>query len=327
MPTPEQDEFMRSVLGVPAQFFSASPPSDSASGSADAAPLHPSISVSDKGNKLYEIKGTGFAAGQTILIETKPVGGAGMGELGDYNVVADANNSFTTIIQIGFEVGEKAAISARTFGAQGSNEVVVTCQATADPNDPATEPQKQDAQRDMGKVAKAYEAALQGASGRSSLAPQQVAEFSRAVAEAALRTEVARHKEAMAAYDAQAGVTPTDDVAGRSVWWQRYDDFFYESIQGTASADNDAEAVVAKSHQMALASLNVMTKEKERIDWMSVDLPHAMVPDCRLEHGKVKGPKNHLLCSTHGHVVDTDKKQVIARSIPDYEAARKSGAL
>ncbi len=47
-------------------------------------------------------------------------------------------------------------------------------------------------------------------------------------------------------------------------------------------------------------------------------LPSPMLPDCKIVHGKVPGPKNHLLCEKHGHVVDIDQKMIIAQSVADY---------
>ncbi len=147
------------------------------------------------------------------------------------------------------------------------------------------------------------------------------------MAEEALRTTVPRLKAARAAFLAKGQQTATDAGADIAVFQERYEDYFYESIQGVASADNSPEQVVAKADAMALASLDVLGKEQERIDWMQVKLPHATVPDCVIVHGKLKGPKNHVLCSTHGHVIDSNQNMVIAHSIPEYEAARKAGTL
>ena len=44
----------------------------------------------------------------------------------------------------------------------------------------------------------------------------------------------------------------------------------------------------------------------------------AMQPDCRPVRGKVPGPANHLLCSTHGHVLDVSAKSIIANSVAEY---------
>jgi len=47
-------------------------------------------------------------------------------------------------------------------------------------------------------------------------------------------------------------------------------------------------------------------------------LPMPMLTDCAPEPGKVLGPANHVLCATHGHVLDTRARQVIAYSLKDY---------
>jgi hypothetical protein len=47
-------------------------------------------------------------------------------------------------------------------------------------------------------------------------------------------------------------------------------------------------------------------------------VPRPMESDCKPEHGYVPGPKNHLLCATHGHVVDTDAGTIIAESVASY---------
>lgn len=47
-------------------------------------------------------------------------------------------------------------------------------------------------------------------------------------------------------------------------------------------------------------------------------VPRPIESDCKPEHGYVPGPKNHLLCATHGHVVDTDAGTIIAESVASY---------
>lgn len=47
-------------------------------------------------------------------------------------------------------------------------------------------------------------------------------------------------------------------------------------------------------------------------------LPMDMLSDCVAERGKLQGPAQHVLCSTHGHVLDTKAKKVIAYSPADY---------
>lgn len=51
----------------------------------------------------------------------------------------------------------------------------------------------------------------------------------------------------------------------------------------------------------------------------SARLPRPMAPDCKPVHGKVVGPDNHLLCATHGHVIDVKAKTVIANNLDEYK--------
>src|SRR5262249_6751620 len=56
-------------------------------------------------------------------------------------------------------------------------------------------------------------------------------------------------------------------------------------------------------------------------------VPRPMETDCKPEHGYVPGPRNHLLCSTHGHVVDTNQKMIIANSVAAYLKQGAAAAL
>ena len=49
------------------------------------------------------------------------------------------------------------------------------------------------------------------------------------------------------------------------------------------------------------------------------DLPAPMLPDCVSESGKIAGPPEHQLCKTHGHVLNTQSKQIIAHSVQEYD--------
>jgi hypothetical protein len=46
----------------------------------------------------------------------------------------------------------------------------------------------------------------------------------------------------------------------------------------------------------------------------------AMLPDCKPIKGKVPGPAEHLLCATHGHVLDVKAKKIIATTLDQYKA-------
>jgi hypothetical protein len=55
--------------------------------------------------------------------------------------------------------------------------------------------------------------------------------------------------------------------------------------------------------------------------------PRPMQPDCKPVHGKVPGPRNHLLCSVHNHVVDVGDQTIIANSLDDYKKKRPAPAV
>jgi hypothetical protein len=73
----------------------------------------------------------------------------------------------------------------------------------------------------------------------------------------------------------------------------------------------------------------------EMHDWMSrvLEIPRdilagaaqaqpgsAMLPDCKPIKGKVPGPAEHLLCATHGHVLDVKAKKIIATTLDQYKS-------
>jgi hypothetical protein len=57
------------------------------------------------------------------------------------------------------------------------------------------------------------------------------------------------------------------------------------------------------------------------------DYPFPMMPDCKVVHGKIKGPPNHALCGKHGHVLDTKARTVIAKNIAEYNKTIHMEAL
>jgi hypothetical protein len=46
--------------------------------------------------------------------------------------------------------------------------------------------------------------------------------------------------------------------------------------------------------------------------------PQQMQADCKVVRNRVPGPENHLLCVTHGHIVDTQSRTIIALDLKDY---------
>jgi hypothetical protein len=68
-------------------------------------------------------------------------------------------------------------------------------------------------------------------------------------------------------------------------------------------------------------------KMKALGDQSGKPVPRPMEGDCKPEHGYVPGPKNHLLCATHGHVVDTAQQMIIANSVAAYLKQGAAAAL
>ncbi len=50
------------------------------------------------------------------------------------------------------------------------------------------------------------------------------------------------------------------------------------------------------------------------------DLPAPMLPDCVPQPDRIAGPKEHVLCKTHGHVLDLKAKTIIAHTVAEYDA-------
>ena len=99
-------------------------------------------------------------------------------------------------------------------------------------------------------------------------------------------------------------------------------------VQGATQVYKDAENVVTQTVQkVENAGGQVVDAVKKGVDAAKMKalgdqsgkpVPRPMEADCKPEHGYVPGPKNHLLCATHGHVVDTDTGNIIAESVAAY---------
>jgi hypothetical protein len=50
------------------------------------------------------------------------------------------------------------------------------------------------------------------------------------------------------------------------------------------------------------------------------DLPQPMLPDCKVVPGVVPAPDNFVLCSMHGHILDTATKQIVANNLKEFQA-------
>lgn len=95
--------------------------------------------------------------------------------------------------------------------------------------------------------------------------------------------------------------------------------FFTDALQGTAQKYPTADEVVSKAYEIAKHSLFLSWQERKQFDWRSAKLRQAMAPDCEIVRGKVPGPANHALCGTHGHILDTTTRTVIAHDLDEYK--------
>jgi hypothetical protein len=99
-------------------------------------------------------------------------------------------------------------------------------------------------------------------------------------------------------------------------------------VQGATQLYHDAENAVTQTVQKVEnaggAVVDAVTKGVDAAkmkalgDQSGKPVPRPLEADCKPEHGYVPGPKNHLLCATHGHVIDTDQGMIIAESVASY---------
>lgn len=153
-----------------------------------------------------------------------------------------------------------------------------------------------------------YETALQGTSGQYTppLAEQKAVE----IAEKAMPL---LQKLTATACPGPAGST------NNNVWNVFLAGFFKDALQGTAQKYPTADEVVSKAYEIAKHSVVVLRQAQQRQAWKSATLPQPMAADCEVVHGKVPGPANYVLCGTHGHILDTSTKRVIAHDLDEYK--------
>lgn len=101
--------------------------------------------------------------------------------------------------------------------------------------------------------------------------------------------------------------------------WEFNLEFFDDAVAGTAARYSDPDEIANKAYDIAAGAVRVQGKEKERMQWKNATLPQPMAADCVIVHGKVPGPKNHVLCSTHDHIIDSDARTVIAHDLDEYK--------
>ncbi|HEY1505903.1 MAG TPA: hypothetical protein VGF92_16475 [Stellaceae bacterium] len=105
------------------------------------------------------------------------------------------------------------------------------------------------------------------------------------------------------------------DVDTKTIIARDVSDYQKRGLGGKAGAAGGAGAAV----KVAAASAGAGPAKAGAAAGATGDLPQPMQADCAVVHGKVPGPKNHLLCAKHGHIVDIDTKTIIAHSVSDYQ--------
>ena len=99
-----------------------------------------------------------------------------------------------------------------------------------------------------------------------------------------------------------------------------------EIKKGAAAVVDEAGKAVDQAKQAAGAAAGAASKAvtaakvKALGDQSGKPVPRPIESDCKPTKGYVPGPSGHLLCSTHGHVVDTRSKMIIANSVAEYAA-------
>ena len=155
-----------------------------------------------------------------------------------------------------------------------------------------------------------YEAALQGTSGQ--FADAATAEkVARQVADKARNVSDEYIGKAHSSHD------PLSPLTERDMDLNQFNTLLTDAIQGTASKYADPDKILQAAAQIAMKAMKAPRKEMEKLNWEAAKLPQPMAADCEVVHGKLTGPKNHALCGTHGHIIDTDTKQVIAHNLDE----------
>jgi outer membrane protein OmpA-like peptidoglycan-associated protein len=152
-----------------------------------------------------------------------------------------------------------------------------------------------------------YETALQGTSGQypPPIAEQKAMEIAeKTMPLLKILTEIACH---------------TGGLQGTNLWDFYLKGFFKDALQGTAQKYPTSDEVVSKAYEIAKHSLLVLWQGQQRSDWRSATLPQPMAADCEIVRGKVPGPANLALCGTHGHILDTTARTVIAHDLDEYK--------
>jgi hypothetical protein len=159
-----------------------------------------------------------------------------------------------------------------------------------------------------------YAAALQGTSGRFA-DPAAAEKMAREIA------DKARNASDQYIGAAPQSSDPMNPVTDRDMDLNRFNKFLADAIQGTASNEKNAtaDAVVKAAAEIAMKALKGPGKELDKLNWDAATLPQPMAANCEIGREKIAGSTNHALCETHGHIIDTDTKQVVAHTLDEFK--------
>lgn len=121
--------------------------------------------------------------------------------------------------------------------------------------------------------------------------------------------------------DVQTAVNQGIDnvVQGATQLYQDASNAVTQTVQNVENAGGEVVNAVAKGVDAA--------KMKVLGDQSGKAVPRPVEADCKPQHGYVPGPANHLLCATHGHVIDTNQGMIIAESVATYTAKGAASAV
>jgi phage tail protein X len=176
-----------------------------------------------------------------------------------------------------------------------------------DSNAPAlTSDQKSTAENELsllvGQSNPILDAALQGAASLF-LDPKQCAKQVRAIVEA------------------------VRDIRGADHSTADWTNLLCDALQVTAGKYTDPKKVALEAYKIAKATDKDGRRVRHKEEWKQATLPQPMADDCEPVHGKLSGPKNFALCSAHDHVVDLNKKMVVAHGVAEYTQLLAAGKL
>jgi hypothetical protein len=154
-----------------------------------------------------------------------------------------------------------------------------------------------------GTFSEYYSIALQGTSGQYDK-PQLAEKRAREIAEKVVRFMEQRGQE-------------INTVCGK--FFPGFVPEFKNALQGTASKFSDPDIVINKASEIAEHAHFGSQLMSRKLQWKYASLPQPMGKDCEVDGKVLGGPINRALCRSHGHILDTATRMVIARDLDEYK--------